>query len=86
MPDDDYPPESIRVLAGMEPRRRPTGHVEDVPDPAWLALPPDERAAALERAVRADRVAIGIEDLSDEEMARIMASKPIGPDYELPDD
>ncbi|CAA2160101.1 hypothetical protein MBRA_05265 [Methylobacterium brachiatum] len=47
MPDDTYSPESLRVLAGMERRPRPTGHAEDVPDPAWLALPPEEREAVL---------------------------------------
>lgn len=54
-PDDDYPTEAIRVLQGMTPpRRRPAGHVEDAPDPEWLALPPEERAAALERAMSRD--------------------------------
>lgn len=51
MPDPDeptYPPETARVLDGLAPPRRPAGHVEDVPDPAWLALPPEERAAILE--------------------------------------
>ena len=47
-PDDSYPPETARVLDGLTPPRRPAGHVEDRPDPAWAALPPEEQAAALE--------------------------------------
>ncbi|UHC17155.1 hypothetical protein LRS73_04365 [Methylobacterium currus] len=40
---------ALAVLRGMEPPpRRLAGHVEDVLDPRWLALPPEERAAALE--------------------------------------
>ncbi|SFM02928.1 hypothetical protein [Methylorubrum salsuginis] len=54
MPDDDYPPEALRVLEGMAPPRRPAGHVEDRPGPEWLALPPEERAAALDRAMSQD--------------------------------
>lgn len=53
-PDDSYPPETARVLEGMTPPRRPAGHVEDVPDPAWLALPPADRAAALEAEAAKD--------------------------------
>ena len=49
-----YPPEAIRVLEGMDPPRRPAGHVEDAADPEWLALPPEVRAAALERAAAPD--------------------------------
>jgi|GEM_PF-1266139 len=64
MPDDTYDPESIRILAGMEPRRRPAGFVEDPP---------------------AGRVALPVEDISDAEMAAIMAARPIGPDYSIDD-
>lgn len=49
-----YPPEAIRVLEGMTPPRRPAGFVEDAPDPEWLVLPSEERAAALDRAMSQD--------------------------------
>lgn len=62
MPDDEYPRDAIRILAGMEPRKRPAGFVEDGPG---------------------GRVALPVEDLTDAEMAAIMAARPIGPDYSL---
>lgn len=52
MPEDEYPPDAIRYLADIAPtRRRPNGHVEDVPNPAWLALSPEDRAAVLRQQV-----------------------------------
>ncbi len=40
MPNNAYDPATIlRVLTGREQSRpRPARHVEDVPDPTWLAL------------------------------------------------
>ncbi len=49
---DEYDPSALRVLEGMTPLRRPAGHADDAADPAWLALPPEERTAVLERAAR----------------------------------
>lgn len=73
MPDDDYPPDAIRVLDGFGPlRRRPAGHAEDVPDPAWLALSPEEREAVLLAQVI--------------EMVRNAGDAPPEPGDELPDD
>ena len=73
MPDDDYPPQSIRVLADLGPlRRQPTGHAKDVPDPAWLALPPEEREAVLLAQVI--------------EMVRNAGDAPPEPGDELPND
>ena len=45
MPNDAYDPATVlRVLVGREQsRRQPAGHVEDVPDPTWLALSPRVR-------------------------------------------
>lgn len=53
-PDDSYPPSAARVLDGLAPPRRPPGHAEDTPNSAWAALPPEERAAALEAEVAKD--------------------------------
>jgi hypothetical protein len=69
-PDDSYPPETARVLDGLAPPRRPAGHVEDVPDPAWLALPPEERAAILEAEAAKGEGTQRFEDL----VARVRAS------------
>lgn len=66
MPDDDYDPASIRVLATLEPPNR------DPNDPIlrwvneFLGLPPS------------GRVALAVEDLTDAEMAAIMASQAVG--------
>ncbi|GJD42247.1 hypothetical protein AFCDBAGC_0082 [Methylobacterium cerastii] len=56
--DDAYDPASIRVLAELGPLpRRPTGHVEDVPDPAWLALSPEDRADVMQREANPEGLA-----------------------------
>ena len=114
-----YSPESIRVLAGMEPRPegvtigvapefwwasidgvgpepvalwRDAGASEDPPQ-LWGAervghegvLWPD-RVRLIARAIPpGGRIALRAEDISDDEMAGIMASKPAGPDYSLDD-
>ncbi|QGY03258.1 hypothetical protein MMSR116_16225 [Methylobacterium mesophilicum SR1.6/6] len=119
MPDDSYPPESLRVLAGMEPRPegvtigesaehwwasidglaaepvglwRDAGAEQDPPQP-WgverlghegLIWP--DRVRLVARAIPpGGRIALRAEDLSDDEMAGIMASQPSGPGYQLDD-
>lgn len=69
-PDDSYPPETARVLDGLTPPRRPAGHAEDVPDPHWLAIPPEERAAVLEAEAIKDEGTWRFEAL----VARVQAS------------
>lgn len=73
MPDDEYPPDSIRVLAGLEPTKRDPGDPILRWTDEFLGLP------------QAGRVALPVEDLSDREMALIMAARSIGPDYALDD-
>ncbi|WP_342112068.1 hypothetical protein [Methylobacterium sp. SI9] len=110
MPDDEYPPESIRVLAGLEPpvrdpndpRVRWCREFLEPPREPLLPVTSDRVQAALESIMRdiglteaqirtrfpialGERVALRAEDLSDREMALIMASTMDGPAYSLDD-
>ncbi|MGN8091636.1 hypothetical protein [Methylobacterium sp. 22177] len=77
MPDDEYDPDSVRILAGMEPP------VRDPSDPIvrwsqeFLGLPKSGAPRP------GERVALTVEDLTDAEMTMIMASRLVGPDYSL---
>ena len=119
MPDDDYLPEAIHVLAGMEPRPegvtigtgpehwwasidglapepvavwRDVGGCEDPTQP-WGAerlgvegvLWPDRVRLVARALPPGGRIALRAQDLTDDEMAAIMASTPDGSRYSLDD-
>lgn len=119
MADDDYPPDSIRVLAGLQ-HRDPGVTIGTGPEHWWASidgLAPEpvglwrdagaeqdprqpwgvarlgcegviwpDRVCLIARAIPpGGRISLRADDLTDDEMFGIMASRPSGPGYELDD-